>query len=117
MKKRLLLPILCGVTLGFLSSLSPVQARQLGGLRLKEFCQHKLDLNSRAVLQATPIWTRADASDWWCEDGNTLIRMKEDSIAGDISMDAACRWEYGRDNVFAQPDSWSDPYSWKCYEY
>jgi hypothetical protein len=31
-------------------------------------------------------------------------------------MDAACNWQYQRNDLIADTDSTSDPYSWQCYD-
>lgn len=76
--------------------------RPLGGVNLNYYCQTKFGKEFKSVLVGKT------AGDWTCE------RNKTDRRA--ISVDGACKLQYGTPNVKARALNWNDPLSWRCFQ-
>jgi hypothetical protein len=76
----------------------------LGGLHLLEYCQaHGWDT---VVFPRGQLAPHAAVDNWACASGDESIP---------ISMEQACKWEYGREAVQARFTDSNDAFTWGCY--
>jgi hypothetical protein len=76
--------------------------RSLGGVNLNYYCQKTFGSEFKSVLIGNT------AGDWTCE------RNKTDRRA--ISVEAACKLQYGKLGLKARALNWNDPLSWRCFQ-
>lgn len=77
--------------------------RGIGGVDLDARCR---DLDFERVVLEGPVYGPGAAYRWRCESGTTRVG---------IDVDAACRWEYARDDVYSRAVDPNDAFSWRCY--
>ena len=75
--------------------------RNLGGVNLNYYCSKTFGAGFKSVLVGKT------AGDWTCE----LNRNERRSI----SVDNACKLQYGRQDVKSRALNWNDPLSWRCF--
>jgi hypothetical protein len=76
----------------------------LGGLHLIEYCQaHGW---ATAIFPRGQLAPHAAVDNWRCTTGET---------SQPISMEQACKWEYGLEAVQAHFTDLNDAFTWVCY--
>jgi len=76
----------------------------LGGLHLFEYCQaHGWET---VIFPRGQLAPHAAVDNWRCATGDTSLP---------ISMEQACKWEYGLDAVQARFTDVNDAFTWVCY--
>jgi len=76
--------------------------RDLGGVNLNYYCQKTFGSGFKSVLIGNT------AGDWRCEDSKGK-RLS-------ISVEGACKLQYGKPGLKAKALSWNDPLSWRCFQ-
>ena len=74
----------------------------LGGVNLNSYCQKTFGSGFKSVLVGNT------AGDWGCEDSKGK-RLS-------ISVEGACKLQYGKPGLKAKALNWNDPLSWRCFE-
>lgn len=75
--------------------------RNLGGVNLNYYCSKTFGAGFKSVLVGKT------AGDWTCQQSQNDRRP--------ISVEAACRLQYGRSDLKAKALNWNDPLSWRCF--
>jgi hypothetical protein len=75
----------------------------LGGVNLNYYCSTTFGAGYKSVLIGST------AGDWRCSRGGKSKDVKS------ISVDAACRLQYGNPLAKAKALNWSDALSWRCF--
>lgn len=73
----------------------------LGGVNLNYYCTKTFGAGFKSVLVGKT------AGDWTCQLNNNERRS--------ISVDNACKLQYGRQDVKSRALNWNDPLSWRCF--
>src|SRR5205807_996970 len=76
---------------------------QIGDIDLNGYCRH---VGFDGATLEGPVHGSNAAYGWRCSSGSTRTS---------IDVDAACRWEHGRDDVYSRPLDVDDAYSWRCF--
>ncbi|MGN6100259.1 MAG: hypothetical protein ACTHOR_03850 [Devosia sp.] len=84
----------------------PPGSINLGGVNLKYWCQVTFGQNYVARLLGNT------AGDWRC----VISRPRGGAGAKSISVQDACRVQYGRSGLIAYALNWGDPLSWRCFQ-
>lgn len=75
----------------------------LGGVNLNYYCSTTFGSGFKSILIGNT------AGDWRCH------RPKSKDIPKSISVENACKLQYGKPGLKAKALSWSDPLSWRCF--
>jgi hypothetical protein len=74
----------------------------LGGVNLNHYCSQTFGRGYKSVLIGTT------AGDWRCEE-------RKAKVLKSISVQDACRLQYGRTDLLAKALNWNDALSWRCF--
>jgi hypothetical protein len=74
----------------------------LGGVNLNYYCSTTFGSGFKSVLVGKT------AGDWTCQQSQNDRRP--------ISVEAACKLQYGKPGLKAKALNWNDPLSWRCFE-
>ena len=77
----------------------------LGGVNLNYYCSKSFGAAFKSVLIGKT------AGDWRCQK----YKSKEDPKS--ISVQHACKLQYGKDDLTARALDWNNPLSWRCFEF
>ena len=94
------LAIICGTATSAAAQYRP-PSYSLGGVNLNYYCATVVGPEFKSILIGNT------AGDWVCQR-NTYDRRP-------ISVDHACRLQYGIQNVRSRALNWNDPLSWRCF--
>ena len=75
----------------------------LGGVNLTYYCSKTFGSGFKSVLIGTT------AGDWRCQQGKSKETPKQ------ISVENACKLQYGKPGLKAKALNWNDPLSWRCF--
>lgn len=75
----------------------------LGGVNLNYYCSTTFGSGFKSILIGNT------AGDWRCHQPKTK------TIPKSISVENACKLQYGRPGLKAKALDWNDPLSWRCF--
>ncbi len=100
---------LCCLAVAIVVSIQASQAgysdyggKNLGGVNLNYYCQKTFGSGFKFVLVGKT------AGNWTCQQSQNERRS--------ISVENACKLQYGKPNLKAKALNWNDPLSWRCFE-
>jgi hypothetical protein len=73
----------------------------LGGVNLNSYCSKTFGAGFKSVLVGKT------AGDWTCQKSQNDRRP--------ISVEKACKMQYGKSGLKAKALAWNDPLSWRCF--
>ena len=105
MWKPILLVVVTIAAISIAPSVATADTPQpLGGLKLLDYCQaHGWET---VIFPRGQLAPHAAVDNWRCATGDTSLP---------ISMEQACKWQYGLNAVQARFTDLNDAFTWVCY--